>query len=120
MATASVALLLKGWAMPAQLDAADVNKKNEATTPTGSSLRPHKLAGGLLAILLGYLLLLPWLGYVVSVGLMSAAVALLSGGRDRKALLGLVLLTGPLLWFLFDFALKVRMPAGFWPKLFGG
>ena len=109
MALASLALLLKGWAMPSQAPAA----------PTASRLHQHGLAAGLLAILLAYLWVLPWLGYIVSVGLMSAAVAWFSGGRDRKALLGLVVLTGPLLWLLFDFALKVRMPAGFWPKMVG-
>jgi hypothetical protein len=71
-------------------------------------------------ILATYLILLPWLGYVVSIGLLSAAVAWFAGGRESKVLLGFVLLTGPLLWFLFDYALKVKMPTGIWAAFFAG
>jgi hypothetical protein len=75
---------------------------------------------GLLLILAAYLVLLPWLGYVLAIGLLSAAVAWFAGGRESKVLLGFALFTGPLLWFLFDFALKVKMPAGIWSSLFAG
>ncbi|MBP6245923.1 MAG: tripartite tricarboxylate transporter TctB family protein, partial [Limnohabitans sp.] len=81
---------------------------------------PHRLALGLLLILAIYLILLPWLGYVVAIGLLSAAVAWFAGGRESKVLLGFVLLTGPLLWFLFDYALKVKMPMGIWAAFFAG
>lgn len=117
MALASVALLVKGLVLSPKKGGADAAP---SPSPSAAWMRPHGLAAGLLAILAVYLLILPMLGYIVSVGLLAAAVAWFSGGRDRKALLGFVLLTGPLLWFLFDFALRVRMPAGFWPQLFSG
>jgi hypothetical protein len=81
---------------------------------------PHRLALGLLLILATYLIVLPWLGYVLSIGLLSAAVAWFAGGREAKVLFGFVLFTGPVLWFLFDFALKVKMPAGIWSALLAG
>ena len=120
MAVASIALLIKGLVPLAKaqtVSAPSIGDPGEAAEP---QMRPHWLALGLLMILLAYLLILPWLGYIVSIGLLSVAVAWFSGGRERKTLLGFVLLTGPLLWLLFDFALKVRMPAGFWPTLFTG
>lgn len=117
MALASVALLVKGFLPVAR----PVSKKDEEAD--GSDVpasRPHWLAAGLLLILAVYLLALPWLGYVLSIGLMAAAVGWFAGGRDTKVLLGFAVFTGPILWFLFDFALKVRMPAGIWPTLFSG
>ena len=120
MALTSAALLVKGLLPVSKAQVPPKAAKAAAMQPQESPMRPHLLAAGLLAILLVYLMVLPWLGYIVSVGLLSAAVAWFCGGRERKALLGFVLLTGPLLWFLFDFSLKVRMPAGFWPTLFSG
>ena len=120
MAVASIALLIKGLVPSAKAHSGSVKSKDALIESAESLMRPHWFAAGLLVILIAYLLILPWLGYIVSIGLLSAAVAWFSGGRERKALLGFVLLTGPLLWFLFDFALKVRMPAGFWPTLFVG
>jgi hypothetical protein len=114
MAATSAVLLVK-----ALLSARAIQQPApETDAPAG--MRPHLLAFGLMALLTVYMVLLPWLGYVVAIGLLAAAVAWFAGGRERKALLGFALLTGPFLWFLFDFALKVRMPAGFWPTLFSG
>lgn len=120
MAVASVALLVKGLVPATRAHAASAKSKDASKQSVASPMRPHWLAAGLMVILLIYLAILPRLGYIVSIGLLSAAVAWFSGGRERKVLLGFVLLTGPLLWVLFDLALKVRMPAGFWPTLFAG
>lgn len=120
MAVASVALLVKGLALSPKVKTPLTTGKGGQDTPADSPMRPHWLAAGLLALLVVYLVALPWLGYILSIGLLSAAVGWFAGGRERKTLLGFALLTGPILWFLFDFALKVHMPAGFWPKLFTG
>lgn len=121
MAVASVALLVKAW-LPSSKPGTKVSSKEEAESASSfeSPLRPHYLAAGLLSILVVYLIFLPWLGYIVSIGVLAAAVGWFAGGRERMTLLGFALLTGPILWFLFDFALKVHMPVGFWPKLFTG
>lgn len=117
MALASVLLLLKALTQkPSSSVLADLDEGVDPDAPQN----PHRLALGLLLILATYLVLLPWLGYVMAVGLLSAAVAWFAGGREAKVLLGFVLLTGPVLWFLFDFALKVKMPTGIWPSLFAG
>lgn len=120
MALCSVALLVKGWRIPGKAASSGAAGTRAAPYSESPSMHPHVLAAGLLAILLVYLVVLPWLGYIVSIGFLSAAAGWFAGGRDRRALLGFLVLTGPLLWFLFDVALKVRMPTGFWPKLFAG
>jgi putative tricarboxylic transport membrane protein len=117
MALASALLLVKALIQKSTPSVqADLDEAVDPDAPQN----PHRLALGLLLILATYLVLLPWLGYVLAVGLLSAAVAWFAGGREAKVLLGFVLVTGPVLWFLFDFALKVKMPTGIWPTLFAG
>ena len=114
MALASAALILKGLIPASGPVPAEARKASSGS----AGLRPHALAAGLLVILAVYLIALPWLGYVVAIGLMAAAVAWFAGGRDRPVLIGFAVLTGPFLWLVFDLALRVRMPAGIWHTLF--
>jgi cell division protein FtsW (lipid II flippase) len=113
----SSALLIKAL-LPKATDKAE--PAQESQEPEVSPMRAHALAMGLIAILAGYLVVLPWLGYIVSVGLLACVVAWFAGGRERNTLIGFAVLTGPVLWFFFDYALKIHMPAGFWPALFSG
>jgi hypothetical protein len=117
MAVSSSALLIKAL-LPKATDKAE--PAQESQEPEVSPMRAHALAMGLIAILAGYLVVLPWLGYNVSVGLLACVVAWFAGGRERNTLIGFAVLTGPVLWFFFDYALKIHMPAGFWPALFSG
>lgn len=84
------------------------------------SSRPHRMALGLLAILAGYVLLLPVAGYIVSLALLALAVGRFAGARLGVTLVLFAACLGPLLWFVFDRLLKIRMPAGLWPALLGG
>ena len=68
--------------------------------------------GGLVALLLGYGLLLPVLGYPLTVSLLVLASGRLAGAPLKAPLLLFGLLCGPLLWAMFDQALQVRMPVG--------
>jgi hypothetical protein len=117
MALVSALLLFKAFIQkPTPVLHSDADQEPDPDAPQN----PHRLALGLLLILAAYLVLLPWLGYVLAIGLLSASVAWFAGGRESRVLLGFALFTGPLLWFLFDFALKVKMPAGIWSTLFAG
>jgi hypothetical protein len=70
---------------------------------------------GLVLILIVYGLLLPRLGYPVTVSLLVLASGLLAGAAPRWPLLVFAAASGPALWAMFDWALKVRMPVGsFW------
>ncbi len=122
MLAASLGLLLKAVLVHAR--ARRVQARTDASCAPAEAqdgpAHPHRMALGLLAILGGYVVLLPWAGYVVSMGLLAVAVARFAGARMGPALLAFAVSVGPLLWFLFQHLLQVRMPAGVWPALFGG
>jgi putative tricarboxylic transport membrane protein len=114
---ASLALFCKSWAVSttaAKPDVVEVNAVDE-----DGAKHPHHMALGLLCILATYVALLPFLGYVVSIGLLVGSVAWLAGARKRISVLACMLIAGPALWLLFDWALEIRMPIGQWPKLLG-
>lgn len=67
---------------------------------------------GLVAILVAYGLLLPWLGYPLTISLLVLASGWLAGAPITAPLLLCALFAGPLLWAMFDWALQVRMPIG--------
>jgi len=77
--------------------------------------KPHAMAAALVLILGAYVLALPFFGYVLSIGVLIAAVAWLGGVRQWRPLLLCALLAGPVLWLIFDQALAISLPVGFWP-----
>lgn len=66
----------------------------------------------LVALLLAYALLLPWIGYVPAIFLLLLASGLLAGAPPGLTLFATAGLGAPLLWLLFDQVLQVRMPPG--------
>jgi cell division protein FtsW (lipid II flippase) len=74
--------------------------------------RAHAMAIALLLVLAAYAWLLPRLGYVISIVGMVAAVAWLAGSRQWRAIAAMAVVSGPLLWLVFDRVLHVRMPSG--------
>lgn len=82
-------------------------------TPLRTSLR----AGGLVAIAAAFLLLLPVVGYIVSLFLMIGAVAVYYGAAPswRTALVAAG--GGVLFWLLFVIVLDIPLPPGFWARL---
>jgi putative tricarboxylic transport membrane protein len=93
---------------------------NEAEEPIeGGSQHPHAMALGLLLILAAYVFLLPILGYVLSVGLLVGAAAWFAGARRYTSLVLCAVLAGPVLWFVFDWTLEIRLPVGLWPMWLG-
>lgn len=120
MLVASIVLLLKALLARARAPQGAAQASAPAGDADDEFAHPHRMALGLLAILAGYVALLPWAGYVVSMGLLVAAVALFARARMAPVLAGFAVCTGPILWFLFDYLLQVRMPAGAWRALIGG
>ena len=93
--------------------------ETEGETAEGGSEHPHAMALGLLLILAAYVFLLPILGYVLSVGLLVGAAAWFAGARAYTSLALCAVLAGPLLWFVFDWTLEIRLPVGLWPMWLG-
>lgn len=115
---ACVALFLKSW-RKSEPSATPAETQELDDTDKGGAEHPHRMAVGLLAILAAYVALLPFLGYVLSIGLLVGSVAWLAGARKRISVLMCMVLAGPTLWLLFDWALEIRLPVGLWPMLMG-
>ena len=95
------------------------NLVEDKETEPGGSEHPHWKALGLLALLAAFVAIVPVLGFVVSIGLFVAAVAFYAGARDAKTLMWCALLTGPMLWLSFDYALEIHLPTGMWSQWIG-
>jgi hypothetical protein len=79
--------------------------------------RQHARAAGMLGLGIGYILVLPILGYVLSIGLLIAAVALYSRRRPSLGLAVVVIVGAGLLHVMFVWLLQVPMPTGIWGEL---
>ena len=111
---ASLFLFVKSFKSKASM----LNETEEAPIEGGSQ-HPHAMALGLLLILAAYVFLLPILGYVLSVGLLVGAAAWFAGARRYTSLVLCAVLAGPVLWFVFDWTLEIRLPVGLWPMWLG-
>lgn len=119
MGAAALALFCKSF-LGAPTAATTAGSATDNTPAGGAALSwqaAFSRTAGLVAILLGYGLLLPTLGYTLTVCLLVGASGWLAGAPLKAPLLLCAVIAGPLLWAMFDWALKVRMPVG---SLWGG
>lgn len=85
----------------------------------GAGPGPHLWAAAALGLAALYALAAPWLGYVLALGLLIAATAILFGMRPHPRM-ALVAAGGAIFfWGLFAKFLGISMPAGLWPRLLG-
>ena len=75
-------------------------------------------AAGLLGIAVLYVLIVPYLGYPLSLLLVIGGVALYMGARPTPRLLLISVAGAALMWVIFVGLLDVRMPQGIWATLF--
>jgi putative tricarboxylic transport membrane protein len=85
----------------------------------GMRVATHARALGVAVLGFGYVLLAPWLGYLLAAFLLTAATTLYYGARFSATLVAVSLGGAVALWWVFARMLGVSMPAGFWPGLFG-
>jgi putative tricarboxylic transport membrane protein len=86
-----------------------------SSTSLGASRIPR--VAGMLLIGVAYIVVLPWLGYLLSVAALIAATTYFQGGSiDRRSIL--VAISGALcFWVLFIWLLRIQYPAGLWPSV---
>jgi putative tricarboxylic transport membrane protein len=77
----------------------------------------HLWAGGVVGVAALYILAAPFLGYVLALGLLIAATAMLFGMRPGPRLSLVAAGGAALFWVLFAKVLGVALPAGWWPRL---
>ncbi len=115
---AALILSLKAWLKsPVQTPVQSADPAVQSDAAQGGSAHPHLMAGALLLLLALYVWVLPFLGYLLSIGLLVASCAWLGGARQKRSLMLAALLAGPALWLIFDWALAIGLPMGVWPSL---
>ena len=72
---------------------------------------------GMLLIGVGYIAVLPYLGYLISVAMLITATTYFQGGRVNGRTLAIALSGAALFWVLFIWLLRIQYPAGLWPSL---
>lgn len=77
----------------------------------------HGRAAGLLALLVAYVVAVPFIGYPLALGLLTGAIAFYAGARPGFSLVAFAAATGVLFWFGFVRVMGIPFPAG---TLFGG
>ena len=112
MLAASMALFAKSFIGKAPAEEGSGDGGDSGEGGSGGWKVPLLRTSGLVLILIAYGLLLPWLGYPLSVSLLFAAVGALAGAALRWPLFVCAGAAGPLMWAIFDQALQVRMPLG--------
>lgn len=86
---------------------------------TPVDVHAHARAMGVAALGFGYVLLAPWLGYLLAAFLLTAATTLYYGARFSATLVAVSLAGACALWWVFAKMLGVSMPTGFWAGLLG-
>jgi len=94
-------------------------ESDEAAPPPRGGIRQHVAAAGILAIGAGYVFVLPYAGYAVSVALLLFAVAWYHGKRSLPGVLAFSIVGAAVFHLIFVVLLNVSMPAGLWPALPG-
>lgn len=93
-------------------------RTDAAPTSTGrdfaAALRPHAQALGLLAILVAYVVVVPYAGYIPSTALLIGTAAWFSGAERSRYLVIAAIAGAVALWLMFDPLLGISLPAGSW------
>jgi len=109
-AKALVAMLRKGGVATATAAEAAAGDGKGSASLGRSVLRML----GMLGLGIAYILLLPWIGYPLAIGLMVGAVVLYQGGAARFGLLLTMIGASLGFWGVFVKLLGVPLPAGIW------
>jgi putative tricarboxylic transport membrane protein len=88
----------------------------EPRTFEPSNHRAAARVAGMLLIGIAYILVIPYLGYLLSVALLIAATTYFQGGRFNGRTLLIAISGAALFWTLFIWLLRIQYPAGLWPS----
>ena len=111
----SILLIVRSLRRPMSSEPANHEPANPRT---GEPANPRLArVAGMLLIGVAYMIVLPWLGYLLSVaGLIAATIYFQGGSINGRSLL--VAISGAVcLWLLFIWLLRIQYPAGLWPSV---
>jgi len=119
---AALALILIARSLPRGQSNPDApSLEPEPPNPEPASFQSHgspaARVAGMLLIGIAYIVVLPWLGYFVSIAaLLTFTIYLQGGSIDRRTIL--VSFSGAaVFWLLFIWLLGIQYPAGIWPSV---
>jgi cell division protein FtsW (lipid II flippase) len=112
-----LSVLLIGQSLLAQRRAVTTRATAASAEETRQDRYRALRALGMLAIGVAYLILLPLIGYAVSLALLIFAAAWYQEGARRKWLIPTAIIGAGLFWLIFVQLLQIDQPAGFWPSL---
>jgi cell division protein FtsW (lipid II flippase) len=113
-----LSILLIGQALLARRRAVTTRAKIAADEESRQDRYRALRALGMLAIGVAYLVLLPVIGYVISLALLIFAAAWYQEGARRRWLIPTAIVGAGMFWAIFVALLQIDQPAGFWPSLF--
>jgi hypothetical protein len=71
----------------------------------------------MLLIGIAYIIVLPWLGYLVSIAALLTFTIYLQGGAVNRRTILVSLAGAAVFWLLFIWLLGIQYPAGIWPSV---
>jgi hypothetical protein len=71
----------------------------------------------MLLIGVAYIIVLPWLGYLLSVAALITATIYFPGGSINGRSILVALSGAAIFWLLFIWLLRIQYPAGLWPSV---
>jgi putative tricarboxylic transport membrane protein len=117
LAALSILLIVRSLRRPMRSEPANPRTIEPANPriPNPESRLPRVF--GMLLIGVAYMIVLPWLGYLLSVaGLIAATIYFQGGSLNGRSIL--VAISGAVcLWLLFIWLLRIQYPAGLWPSV---
>jgi len=85
----------------------------ESRVPSPRS--PLWRVAGMLAIGIVYILVAPWLGYLLSIAALILATTYYQGGAINRQVAVVALSGGIFFWLLFVVMMRIQQPPGWWP-----
>jgi putative tricarboxylic transport membrane protein len=92
--------------------------RRTATAATQANERPPvwRIAG-MLGIGIAYILVVPWLGYLLSIAGLLLATTYYQGGTINRRVAMVAVSGAVFFWFLFVLLMGIPQPPGWWPSL---
>jgi putative tricarboxylic transport membrane protein len=108
----ALGILSTGLIIQTLLGSSVASRAGSAGQTSSVVWHPHLRAAGMVVIGVGYLVALPYLGYMISVALLLLAVALFNGQKRQLGVLAFAALGAVLFYVFFVHILNVPLPAG--------
>jgi hypothetical protein len=86
--------------------------------PSPSVSRSRWRTAGMLLIGILYVVVVPWLGYLLSIAALIAGTTYYQGGVMSRRVLLVAVSGAVFFWFLFVMILSIQQPPGVWPAVF--